>query len=166
MGHSRAVDSVAARGDAEEAGIRRQRRHPRRLDAAAGLGNNGRMDADALFALAAQRLRANRIAEARALFGQAGEAGSHEAAVIHCNLVAAGEDWGRGLALLRELAAKSGGQFLKVEDAGELLHLLAPQTDQASRPMEHKLWQSWTTLLIVLLLLTLEWVARKLAGLP
>jgi len=64
------------------------------------------------------------------------------------------------------LANKSGGRFLKVEDAGELLHLLAPTSDQASRPTEHTLWQSWAMLLIVLLLLTLEWVARKLAGLP
>jgi len=68
--------------------------------------------------------------------------------------------------LLRDLAAKSGGQFLKVEDAGDLLHLLAAQQDQISRPTEHKLWQSWTTLMLVLLLLTLEWVGRKLAGLP
>ena len=68
--------------------------------------------------------------------------------------------------LLHELAHKSGGRFLKVEDADELLNLLAPQLDQASRPTEHKLWQSWTTLLIVLLLLTLEWIGRKLAGLP
>jgi hypothetical protein len=68
--------------------------------------------------------------------------------------------------LLRELADKSGGRFLKVEDADELLQLLKPQLDEASRPTEYKLWQSWATLLIVLLLLTLEWVGRKLAGLP
>jgi hypothetical protein len=68
--------------------------------------------------------------------------------------------------LLRDLAAKSGGQFLKVEDAGDLLHLLAAQEDQITRPTEHKLWQSWTTLVLVLVLLTLEWVGRKLAGLP
>jgi prolyl 4-hydroxylase len=64
------------------------------------------MDADALFAEAAEHLRANRIAEARDLFRQAGEAGNHAAAVIHCNLVASGENWGRGLALLRQLAAR------------------------------------------------------------
>jgi hypothetical protein len=68
--------------------------------------------------------------------------------------------------LLHELADKSGGRFLKVEEADDLLHLLAPQWDQASRPTEHKLWQSWTMLLVVLLLLTLEWIGRKLAGLP
>jgi hypothetical protein len=68
--------------------------------------------------------------------------------------------------LLHQLADKSGGRFLKVEDANELLQLLKPQLDEASQPTEYKLWQSWATLLIVLLLLTLEWVGRKLAGLP
>jgi len=63
------------------------------------------MHADALFAEAADFLRANRIAEARDLFGRAGEAGHRAAAVIHCNLVASGGDWGRGLALLQHLAA-------------------------------------------------------------
>jgi hypothetical protein len=68
--------------------------------------------------------------------------------------------------LLREIADKSGGRFLKVEEAGELLHLLAERHDLSARPTEHKLWQSWATLVIVLLLLTLEWIGRKLAGLP
>ena len=63
------------------------------------------MDADALFAEAADCLRANRIAEARDLFRRAGEAGSHQAAVIHCNLVASTEGWSRGLQLLVKLAA-------------------------------------------------------------
>jgi prolyl 4-hydroxylase len=62
------------------------------------------MDADALFAHAAAALRANRLAEARDLFGRAGEAGSREAAVIHCNLVASQVDWEGGLRLLRGLA--------------------------------------------------------------
>jgi prolyl 4-hydroxylase len=64
------------------------------------------MDADALFAEAAERLRANCVAEARFLFGQAAAAGNRRAAVIHCNLVASGEDWGRGLALLQRLASR------------------------------------------------------------
>jgi hypothetical protein len=68
--------------------------------------------------------------------------------------------------LLHEIADKSGGRFLKIEEAGDLLQLLAPQVDESSRPTEHKLWQSWTTLVLVLLLLTVEWVGRKLAGLP
>jgi prolyl 4-hydroxylase len=64
------------------------------------------VDAETLFAQAVAALRANRIAEARDLFGRAGEAGSHKAAVIHCNLVASTEDWRRGLKLLVSLAAR------------------------------------------------------------
>ena len=63
------------------------------------------MDADTLYARAAESLRANRVGEARDLFGQAAEAGHHQAAVIHCNLVASGGDWRRGMELLARLAA-------------------------------------------------------------
>jgi len=62
------------------------------------------MDADALFANAVERLQAGDLAAARAWFGRAGEAGRHDAAVIHCNLVANGADWQQGLVLLRRLA--------------------------------------------------------------
>ncbi|HYI64069.1 MAG TPA: 2OG-Fe(II) oxygenase [Allosphingosinicella sp.] len=64
------------------------------------------MDADALFDEAAAKLRANRVGEARDLFRRAGEAGRHDAAVIHCNLVANGGDWQRGMALLAGLAQR------------------------------------------------------------
>ena len=62
------------------------------------------MDADALFEEAATALRAGRVSEARDLFGRAGEAGRHNAAVIHCNLTASGGDWAGGLTLLADLA--------------------------------------------------------------
>ncbi|HVQ08047.1 MAG TPA: 2OG-Fe(II) oxygenase [Allosphingosinicella sp.] len=62
------------------------------------------MDADALFEGAAAMLRSHQIEKARDLFRRAGEAGRHDAAVIHCNLVANGGDWRRGLALLADLA--------------------------------------------------------------
>lgn len=62
------------------------------------------MHADALFEEAATALRANRVAEARTLFGEAGAAGRHDAAVIHCNLTASGGDWANGMRLLAELA--------------------------------------------------------------
>jgi len=61
-------------------------------------------DAAALFDKAVARLFEQDIAAARDLFRRAGEAGRHDAAVIHCNLVAQSEDWNRGLALLRRLA--------------------------------------------------------------
>ena len=62
------------------------------------------MDADALFEEAAATLRAGRVEEARDLFGRAGEAGRHDAAVIHCNLTASSGDWQHGMALLAGLA--------------------------------------------------------------
>jgi prolyl 4-hydroxylase len=62
------------------------------------------MHADALFEEAATALRANRVAEARILFGEAGAAGRHDAAVIHCNLTASGGDWTGAMRLLAELA--------------------------------------------------------------
>jgi len=62
------------------------------------------MDADALFEEAAATLRAGRVEAARELFRCAGEAGRHDAAVIHCNLVANGGDWHSGMALLAGLA--------------------------------------------------------------
>ncbi len=62
------------------------------------------MNADALFEEAAAALRAGRVAEARDLFGQAGAAGRHDAAVIHCNLTASTGDWAGGIRLLAGLA--------------------------------------------------------------
>src|SRR5436853_7635367 len=62
------------------------------------------MHADALFEEAEAALRANRVAAAQVLFGRAGAAGRHDAAVIHCNLTASGGDWAGGLKLLTGLA--------------------------------------------------------------
>jgi prolyl 4-hydroxylase len=62
------------------------------------------MDAEVLFEAGAAALRANRVAEARDLFGQAGAEGKLEAAVIHCNLTASRFDWEEGMRLLRGLA--------------------------------------------------------------
>jgi prolyl 4-hydroxylase len=85
-------------------GIWRQRLHRIGLDAARRAGNKGEVDAVALFDAGAAALRANRIEEARSLFGRAGAAGRHDAAVIHCNLTASGGDWAGGFRLLAELA--------------------------------------------------------------
>ncbi len=74
------------------------------LDAGSRPGNKRAMHADALFDEAEAALRAGRIMEARDLFGRAGAAGRHDAAVIHCNLTASGGDWAGGLRLLAELA--------------------------------------------------------------
>src|SRR5438132_12001993 len=74
------------------------------LDLGSRPGNNQAMHVDTLFEEAETALRANRIAAACDLFGRAGAARRHDAAVIHCNLTASGGDWAGGMLLLAELA--------------------------------------------------------------
>ena len=64
------------------------------------------MDRDALFEAAAAKLRANEVEQACDLFRRAGEAGRHDAEVIHCNLTASSGDWRGGVALLARLAER------------------------------------------------------------
>ncbi len=68
--------------------------------------------------------------------------------------------------LLEELAARSGGKVFTPEDASELADLLANQSVSHSERYEQKLWQWWVVLVLVLAFLTIEWTARKWAGLP
>jgi hypothetical protein len=68
--------------------------------------------------------------------------------------------------LLEELALKSGGKVFTAEEASELVKLLAGQTVTHVEHSEQRLWQWWVMLALVVLLLTVEWVGRKLAGLP
>jgi hypothetical protein len=68
--------------------------------------------------------------------------------------------------LLEELAAKSGGKAFAPENAAALLELLTRQSITHTDHFELQLWQWWGTLALFLVLLTVEWVARKMAGLP
>jgi prolyl 4-hydroxylase len=89
-------------------------------------------DADALFDQAAQRLFAHDLPGARELFGAAGRAGRHDAAVIHCNLTASGGEWARGIELLRQLAARDR------RCARELAAIEAMRLTQAGDPVERR----------------------------
>jgi hypothetical protein len=68
--------------------------------------------------------------------------------------------------LLEEIAAKTGGKVFTADTAGELAELLTQKAATRSYSTETKLWQAWPTLAAFLALLTLEWLARKWAGLP
>jgi len=68
--------------------------------------------------------------------------------------------------LLEELAAKSGGRVFTPENATELAELLTRRSVTRQQHTENPLWQWWLTLVLLLALLTVEWVGRKLAGLP
>ena len=68
--------------------------------------------------------------------------------------------------LMEELAAKSGGQVFAAEDTAGLVEALTKRVVTREERAENRLWQWWVTLVLVLSLLTVEWVGRKLAGLP
>jgi hypothetical protein len=75
-------------------------------------------------------------------------------------------DVATNLPLLEEIAAKSGGKVFTAENATELAELLAQKTAVHEFRTDTKLWEAWPTLVVFLVLLTLEWLARKWAGLP
>jgi hypothetical protein len=72
--------------------------------------------------------------------------------------------------LLEALSVRSGGEVLTPETAERLRDLLAQRVIRRTLRDEQKLWQDqplvWYVLGAFVGLLTLEWVGRKLAGLP
>ena len=68
--------------------------------------------------------------------------------------------------LLDDLAQRSGGQVFEPEDAGQLVERLQKALAVRQYRSETRLWRSAWTLVLFLLLLTGEWVTRKLSGLP
>ncbi|MCC6418253.1 MAG: VWA domain-containing protein [Gemmataceae bacterium] len=73
-------------------------------------------------------------------------------------------------ALLESLAQAGKGEVIAPAEVTRLVDLLTRQVETRTRREEQKVWQDpplvWTTLGVFLVLLTLEWVGRKLAGLP
>jgi hypothetical protein len=67
--------------------------------------------------------------------------------------------------LLREMAELSGGQYLREEDAGRLIDLLAPYADGKNEATEFVLWRSWYFFIPIVGLFTVEWLLRKRLGL-
>ena len=67
--------------------------------------------------------------------------------------------------LLEEMARSSGGQFLREEQSEKLIELLAPLSSGRVIESDTLLWQSYWWFAAIILLLTLEWLLRKRAGL-
>jgi hypothetical protein len=68
---------------------------------------------------------------------------------------------------LRDLARESGNRRLFTPtDAGGLVELLTARPPDRVERSEWGLWEEWGVLALFLGLLTVEWVGRKLAGLP
>lgn len=69
--------------------------------------------------------------------------------------------------LLKQLATKTGNPTVYTpETAHELVKVLEAKTITKPDPQKNHLWQWWPTLVLLLSLLTIEWVARKWVGLP
>jgi hypothetical protein len=69
-------------------------------------------------------------------------------------------------ALLEDIARRSGGQLLEAEEAGDLLERLRQTIATRKVEVETRLSRSWWSLVLLLVLLTAEWIVRKSSGLP
>jgi hypothetical protein len=67
--------------------------------------------------------------------------------------------------LLRTMAVRSGGEYLREEDIGRLEGMLAPLSEGRVIELETALWQSYYWLLPLVLFLGAEWWLRKRLGL-
>jgi len=77
-----------------------------------------------------------------------------EMGLLHCNEK-----------LLRQMAADSGGKYYAEEDLDLLVENLRAHNTSGEIIDERKLWQSFWVFLPIIILLTTEWVLRKVAGL-
>jgi hypothetical protein len=70
--------------------------------------------------------------------------------------------------LLQKLSAAggTGGRVFTAADAGDILALLKSRDEKRDDAPRYRTWEWWPTLVLLLLLLTVEWVGRKMAGLP
>jgi hypothetical protein len=75
-------------------------------------------------------------------------------------------DLGTNWTLLDELAVKSGGKLFVPETAGELADLLVKKSIPIAEHHEQRVYRWWVFLVLVVCLMTVEWVMRKWAGLP
>jgi hypothetical protein len=66
--------------------------------------------------------------------------------------------------LLRQMAAHSGGEFLREEEASSVASRLEPMSREKVVESTTILWQSYAWFLPLVLLLSVEWILRKWAG--
>jgi hypothetical protein len=74
-------------------------------------------------------------------------------------------DLSANLPLMEQLAAASGGRVYDVTNVGDLARELVARAAMREYESSSPLRRSWWTLAVVALLLTAEWVVRKLSGL-
>ena len=67
--------------------------------------------------------------------------------------------------LLKDLASSTGGQYFREEDLHKLPETISAKTERVQSPMEVELWASPLYFLLMLGVVTAEWVLRKLSHL-
>jgi hypothetical protein len=67
--------------------------------------------------------------------------------------------------LLRDLATATGGAFFREEDLHKLPDTISAKTERVQSPLEVELWSSPMFFLLLLGVVTVEWVLRKLSHL-
>ena len=67
--------------------------------------------------------------------------------------------------LLRQIAKETGGDYYREEDMKRLLDVLGPASDRREKIRETQLWQSYWWFVPIILMLTAEWVIRRVKGL-
>lgn len=75
-------------------------------------------------------------------------------------------DLGTNWPLMEDIANRTGGKVFPAAQASELVDLLIARSATREFTTEQKVWQSWWTLIVLIGLLTAEWLIRKWAGLP
>jgi hypothetical protein len=68
--------------------------------------------------------------------------------------------------LLQQLADMTGGRLFEPATITELPQVLHPETARIELPQERTLWDRWPTFLLLVGLLTAEWIVRRWNGLP
>lgn len=71
-------------------------------------------------------------------------------------------DTAMNASLLKEMAEISGGEFFREENIHQLPDRIAQRAEKVRSPMEVELWSSPLYFLLILLIVTVEWVVRKL----
>jgi hypothetical protein len=66
---------------------------------------------------------------------------------------------------LQALAERSGGRYFDLADADKLPEAIARSRPLVTEPGEATLWDRWAVLILVVLLLGAEWLARKTSDL-
>jgi hypothetical protein len=67
--------------------------------------------------------------------------------------------------LLKDLASSTGGQYFREEDLHKLPDTISAKTERVQSPMEVELWASPLYFLLMLGVVTAEWVLRKMSHL-